>query len=346
MDVTLQQLAELTGGRLVKGDPVAVISGFSSIQEATAGEVTFLGNARYAGLLSRSRASAVLAGPEFDTASTSMAVIECENPTLAFEGVVKTFGPAPRVFPPSIHPSAVIAEDVVMDRTSVHIGPNVVIEAGVRIGDGCVLHAGSFIGAGVTLGEGCVIHVNAVVKDRCILGDRVILHAGSVVGSDGFGYQLADGRHKKIEQVGIVQIDDDVEIGSCTTIDRARFGRTWIGEGSKIDNLVQIGHNVTVGKHSIIVAQTGISGSTRVGTHTTLAGQVGVAGHLVIGDNVLLMAKSGVTKSITEPGLYTGFPARPAMEGRKILALSTQLPELVVRIRELEKRLRRLEGDT
>jgi UDP-3-O-[3-hydroxymyristoyl] glucosamine N-acyltransferase len=344
VNVTLQHLAELTQGRLVKGDPALAITGFNSIQEASEGEVTFLGNPRYASKLNKSSASAVLTTPEFSGGPEAMAVIECENPTLAFEAVVVLFAPKHRSYEPSIHQSAVIADDVIMNHSTVYIGPGVVIEEGVTVGEGCVLHAGAFVGAGAVLGAHCILHPNVVVRERCVLGDRVIIHSCSVIGSDGFGYQYSEGRHKKIEQVGIVQIDSDVEIGSCTTIDRARFGRTWIGEGTKIDNLVQIGHNVTIGKHSIIVSQTGISGSTRIGSLTTLAGQVGVAGHLQIGDQVTLYAKSGVTKSILEPGHYTGYPARPIMEGRKILALSTRLPDITERLRALEKRLEELEG--
>lgn len=345
MNVTLLQLAELTQGRLVKGDPAVAITGFNSIQEASEGDITFLGNPRYASQLNKSRASAVLTTAEFANGPEAMAVIECVNPTLAFEEVVRIFGPKRRSYEPSIHPSAVIPDDVVMNHSMVHIGPGVVIEEGVTIGDGAILHAGVFVGAGTSLGAHCVLHPNVVVRERCLLGDRVVIHSCSVIGSDGFGYQFSEGRHKKIEQVGIVQIDNDVEIGSCVTIDRARFGRTWIGEGTKIDNLVQIAHNVSIGRHSLIISQTGISGSTSVGNYTTLAGQVGVAGHLEIGDKVTLYAKSGVTKSITEPGHYTGYPARPIMEGRKILALTTHLPDISERLRQLEKRLEEIERE-
>ena len=212
------------------------------------------------------------------------------------------------------------------------------------MGDGCEIHAGAFIGREARLGADCVIHANASIKHRCILGNRVIVHSGSVIGSDGFGYELRDGRHVKIEQVGIVQIDDDVEIGSCTTIDRARFGRTWIGEGTKIDNLVQIAHNCIVGKHCVICALVGISGSTRLGDYVVMAGQVGVAGHLTIGSQVTFLAKSGVTKDYPEAGVYTGFPAKPLIEGRQMLTYPAKIPDLLERLRLLEARVKELES--
>jgi UDP-3-O-[3-hydroxymyristoyl] glucosamine N-acyltransferase len=248
-------------------------------------------------------------------------------------------------FVPGVHSTAVVASDAVFDPQKVSIGPHAVIEEGVSIGDGTIIHSGVFVGRGVRMGTDCTLHANAVIKEHCVLGNRVILHSGSVIGSDGFGYEFINKRHQKIEQVGIVQIDDDVEIGSCTTIDRARFGRTWIGEGSKIDNLVQIGHNCILGKHCIIVSQTGISGSTHLGDYVTMGGQVGVIGHLKIGDHVMFKARSVVTKSISEAGTYTGYPARPLMEGHRMLVLPARIPELIERVSELEKKLAALEGD-
>ncbi|OYW72157.1 MAG: UDP-3-O-(3-hydroxymyristoyl)glucosamine N-acyltransferase, partial [Verrucomicrobia bacterium 12-59-8] len=319
--ITLQKLTELVGGTLSRGSPEAVITGLNSILHAAPGEVTFLGNARYLPALKTTRASAALVAEDFivEDIPDGLALVRVQNPTLAFSSVIRFFGPTPVEFAPGVHASATIAADVAFDPQKVCIGPNVVVEAGAQLGDGCMLHAGVYIGRGVKLGTGCAIHANAVIKEYCVLGNRVILHSGSVIGSDGFGYEFVNGQHQKIDQVGIVQIDDDVEIGSCTTIDRARFGRTWIGAGSKIDNLVQIGHNCILGKHCVIVSQTGISGSTRLGNYVTMGGQVGVAGHLEIGDKVMFFAKSGVTKSILEAGAYTGFPARPLMEGRKML---------------------------
>lgn len=344
--INLKQLAELVGGELTAGADDKVITGLNSIMDAGPGEATFLGNARYVPALKTTRAAAALVPEELDVseAPAELALIRVKNPTLAFSSVIRFFGPPSSEFVPGVHSTAIVARNVVFDSQQVSIGPHAVIESDVTLGAGTAIHAGAYIGRGVKLGTDCVIHANAVVKDRCVLGNRVILHSGSVVGTDGFGYELVKGRHQKIDQVGIVQIDDDVEIGSCTTIDRARFGRTWIGEGTKIDNLVQIAHNCVVGKHCIIVSQTGVSGSTRLGNYVTLAGQVGVVGHLEVADQVIVLAKSGVTKNLTEAGAYTGFPARPLAEGRKMMALPAKIPELIERVRELEKKLASLEG--
>ncbi len=340
MKATLEQIAGLAGGAIAAGDPLLAITGFSTVDEAQTGDVTFLGNSRYLPKLKKSRASAVLAPLGFAEAPAGMAVIGVENPTLAFQAIVERFGPPRFSVSPGIHPSAVIGDGVKWNREKVFVGANSVVEDGAEIGDGCEIHAGAFIGRGATLGANCVIHANASVKHRCILGNRVAVHSSSVIGGDGFGYELRDGHYLKIEQVGIVQIDDDVEIGSCTTIDRARFGRTWIGEGSKIDNLVQIAHNCVLGKHCVICGQVGISGSTRLGDYVVMAGQVGVAGHLTIGSRVTFLAKSGVTKDYPEPGVYTGYPARPVIEGRRMLTYPAKVPGILERLRSLEERLK------
>ena len=327
----------------MQGDPDGVVTGLNSMAEAVAGEVTFLGNPRYAPQLRTTEASVVLVAEDCQEEVTGKALIRVANPTLAFSAVIRFFGPGQRPFTPGVHPTAVVAATARFHAERVHIGPHAVIEDEVVIGDGSTIHAGAFIGAGACLGENCVIHVNAVIKDHCRLGNRVTIHSGSVIGTDGFGYETVKGQHLKIEQVGIVQIDDDVEIGSCTTIDRARFGRTHIGEGTKIDNLVQIAHNVTTGRGCILVSQVGVSGSTRLGNYVVMGGQVGVAGHLEIGDQVTFMAKSGVTKSIQEPGAYTGYPARPLIEGRRLMMYPGRVPELMDRVKDLEKKLADLE---
>lgn len=345
-NITHQRLAELVGGELIQGDPAGIVTGLNSILEAAPGEVTFLGNSRYQASLKTTKATAILVSPDFNESMDGVALIKVTNPTLAFSSVIRHFGPPTRAFVPGIHPSAVVASTAIFDAQKVSIGPGVVIEDHVQIGDGTLIQAGVFVGHGARIGCDCVIYPNATIRERCLLGNRVIIHSGSAIGADGFGYEFNKGRHQKIDQVGIVQIDDDVEIGSCTTIDRARFGRTWIGEGTKIDNLVQVGHNVVLGKHCVIVSLVALAGSTRFGDYVTIAGQVGVGGHLEIASQVTLLARSGVTKNITEPGAYMGFPAKPLMEGRRLQAAPGKIPEMLDRIKELEKRLAALESSS
>lgn len=344
MKTTLQEVAALVGGTVAVGEATLPLTGFSSIVEAEPGDITFLGNGRYAPALKKTRASAVLVDEEFQDIPASLAVIRVPNPTLKFSLIIQQFGPSKRPFAPGVHPTAVISPAASLDFAKVSIGPHVVIDDDAVIGDGTSIGAGAFIGHSVKLGADCVIHPNVVIRERCILGSRVIIHCGAAIGTDGFGYELQDGRHAKIDQVGIVQIDDDVEIGSCTTIDRARFGRTWIGEGTKVDNLVQIAHNCVIGKHCILCSQVGISGSTRLGDYVVMAGQVGVAGHLTIGNHVTFLAKSGVTKNHSNPGVYTGYPAKPLIEGRRMLMYAGRVPELLKRLKELEERVAHLDG--
>ncbi len=338
-----QALAELVGGTLIQGSPEGTITGLNSIAQAIAGDVTFLGNSRYAPQLKTTQATAILIAEDYNEELPEKALIRVKNPTLAFSAVIQYFGPKPRPFIPGIHPSASVAASAKVDATKVYIGPQVVIEDDAVIGDGTALHGGVYIGMGAKVGTDCLLHANATLQSHCVLGNRVIIHSGAVIGSDGFGYELVQGKHQKIPQVGIVQIDDDVEIGACSTIDRARFGKTHIGAGTKIDNLVQIGHNVTTGKHCIFVSQTAISGSTRLGNYVVTAGQCGIAGHLTIGDQITFLARSGVTKDHLEAGYYMGFPSKPLAEGRKLMVAAARVPVLSDKVRTLEKRLAELE---
>lgn len=337
--LTLQELAALVGGQLCFNEslpPELRISGVASVAEATPSEVTFLGNLKYLKALRRSQAAAVLVAPDFAEEVTPL-LIRVPNPSLAFARLVAHFAAAPVVFPAGIHPSACIAEGVRLG-SGVSIQPFAVLEAGASIGDGTVIGAHSYVGHDAHIGANCLLHPRVTVAARCVVGNRVTLHAGVVLGSDGFGFENDKGRHVKIPQVGIVQVDDDVEIGANTTVDRARFGRTWIGEGTKIDNLVQIAHNVVIGKHCLIVAQVGISGSTRLGDHVTLAGQVGVAGHLEIEDRVVVSAQSGVSKTLEAGGMFMGSPAVPAGEYREQVAYLRRLHKLTDRVQKLEQR--------
>ncbi len=342
--ITLQALADLVGGKIAAGDAGATFTGLNSLSEAAAGEVSFLGNPRYAPQLATTKASVVLISPDHSERPEGKCYVEVANPTLAFSAVIAWFGVEKIETKPGIHPSAVVSPTAKLNPSTVHVGPLVVVEAGAVVGDGCVLHAGAYVGHGAKVGANSVLHAHAVLKDHCVLGQRVIIHSGAVIGSDGFGYEFVQGRHLKIDQVGIVEVGDDVEIGSCTCIDRARFGKTRIGRGTKIDNLVQIAHNVTTGEHCILVSQVGISGSTKLGNYVIMGGQSGASGHLEITDQVTVLGRAGVTKDIREKGHYTGFPARPLMEGRKLMAYPGKVPELQKRIRELERRLAELES--
>ncbi len=337
MNITLAELAALTGGTLENGNPDLAISGAASLAEATSSQVTFFGNARYLPALRQSKAAAAFVPADF-TEQVAPALIKVGNPTLAFEKALERFAPPPVTYTPGIHPTAVIAPDVTLGE-GVSIQPYAVIEAGASIGAGTVVGAHVFIGQESALGAGCQIYPHVTIRERALIGSRVVIHSGTVIGSDGFGYEFAGGRHVKIPQTGIVQIDDDVEIGANVTIDRARFGRTWIQEGTKIDNLVQIAHNVVIGRHSIVVAQAGISGSSKLGQYVTIAGQVGIAGHIEIGDRVIVAAQSGISKDIPAGEVWFGYPAAPMREYKERLAYINRLDKLNARVRKLEQEL-------
>ena len=325
----------MCGGELV-GKPSLQITGAASLGEAVPGEISFYSDPRYGPLLRKTRASAVFVPTDFAEAITP-AQIRVSNPAKAFEQVVLKFAPKPITFVPGVHASAVVHPSVDLGER-VSIQPYAVIEAGARIGDDTAIGAGSYIGHGTVIGAACLIYPRVTIRERTRIGSRVIIHSGVVIGADGFGFEFVENRHKKIPQLGIVQIDDDVEIGANTTVDRARFGRTWIQEGVKIDNLVQIAHNVVIGKNSVIAAQTGISGSTRVGEYVQMAGQVGIVGHVEIADGSRIAAQSGVSKSIPG-GVWFGYPARPIEETKQQIAWIRRLGKLFARVKEIEKKL-------
>jgi UDP-3-O-[3-hydroxymyristoyl] glucosamine N-acyltransferase len=333
---TLQELATLSGGELHGGDLAQKIGGAASLSEAVPGEVTFYADPRYLTRLRKTQASAIFVPLDFSE-QTKAAQIRVANPSKAFEQVVLKLAPKPVKFAAGIHPSAALDPSVKLG-SGVSIQPHVVIEANATIGDNTVIGAGSYVGHETVIGASCLIYPSVTIRERTRIGAGVIIHSGAVIGADGFGFEFVDGRHKKIPQIGIVQIDDDVEIGANSTIDRARFGRTWIQEGVKIDNLVQIAHNVIVGKNSIIAAQTGISGSTRLGEKVMMAGQVGVIGHLTIEDNTVIAAQSGVAKDLPG-GAWFGSPAVPLSEAKRQIAWIHRLGRLFDRIKAIEKKL-------
>jgi UDP-3-O-[3-hydroxymyristoyl] glucosamine N-acyltransferase len=335
----LGELATLLKGQVV-GDGSIEIRGVSGIREATPGDITFLANARYESYLSETRASAVICTREQRVAQVPLLLVE--NPYLAFQQAVSLFGHRRLRPPPGVHPTAAVSPEAIIGKGT-SIGAHCVVEAGVHIGERAVLLGGCYIGSQAVLGDDTFLYPNAVVREACIVGARCILHPGVVVGSDGFGFTLDAGRYHKVPQVGNVVIGDDVEIGANTTIDRATMDSTRIGDGTKIDNLVQIGHNVLIGKHCIIVAQVGICGSTRLEDFVTLGGQAGLAGHIRIGERAMVGGQSGVTKSIPSGEVWSGYPAVPHGLWKRLAAMVQKLPQLFQRARTLEERLERLE---
>ncbi len=338
--LTLSELARWVDGDIVRGELDLSLTGMAALDAAGPGDVSFLGNEKYHGQFLVTKAAAVIVPRGLRDGPEHVALVAVENPSLAFATVVKHFASAAQSFVPGVHPRAFVDPTVRMDASKVRIQAGAVVMAHASIGDGSDIGPNSVIAEDVHIGKNCRIMGNVSVYERCVLGDRVILHSGAVIGSDGYGYEFSGGRHVKIDQVGIVEIGDDVEIGANSTIDRARFGKTVIGEGTKIDNLVQIGHNCTIGKHCLIVALTGIAGSSRVEDYVTLAGQVGVAGHVTIGSKAILSARTGVTKSIPGGQVYAGNPAQPIREDMKFHAMLRRLPKLVERVKDLEESVR------
>ena len=337
MNISLAELAKLLSVSLPEDRAECTITGFASLREARKGDLSFFSDQRYRQRLSETKASVVLLPKDWTLVPDSITPVFVDDPSSSFETVVEAYGFHASPPRPGIHPSAFVAEGVTVDRDRVSIGPHAVIEEGACIGHDVEIGAGCFVGRSVHIGNGCKLFANSTIHEGCMLGENVILHSSAVIGADGFGYEFIQGRHRKVRQSGIVQIDDDVEIGAGTMVDRARFGRTWIGEGTKIDNLVQIGHNVVIGKHCIIVAGTAIAGSALIGDYVIMAAQVGVAGHVVIGSQCTIAARSGVTKDLPAgPGSYMGFPAVPAHDERRRIAGSRRLPELLNRVKSLE----------
>ncbi|MDX2080771.1 MAG: UDP-3-O-(3-hydroxymyristoyl)glucosamine N-acyltransferase [Terrimicrobiaceae bacterium] len=332
--MTLREVADRTGGWVAPEAAGQEIHGVASLSDANPGDLSFFGNPKYLRALRKSRATAVLVPHGFGE-ELSATRIWVDNPAVSFASLLPVFAPPTIEHAPGIHPTSVIAENAQID-PSACIGPFVVVEPGAVVGARTILGAHSYVGHFAKIGEDCHLYPRVTVRERCVVGNRVCLHSGVVLGADGFGYEFRDGRQQKIPQTGIVQVDDDVEIGANTTVDRARFGRTWIQKGTKIDNLVQIGHNVTIGEHSILCAQVGISGSTRIGNYVTLAGKVGVNGHIELGDRVIATAMCGITKDVASGEVLGGIPARPLKEFKRVYVLCQNIEKLQRRVAALE----------
>ena len=336
----LHDLAERLGCRL-EGDGDIEIQRVTGIEQALPGDLTFLANARYSAMLAETRASAIIMNESAERAPC--AVLRAENPYLAFATAVRLFSPS--VAPPvGVDPHSVVAADAILGR-EVSIGPFVAIGRGVRVGDRTIIYPNVTLGDGVTIGEDCVVHSNVSLRERVIIGNRVIVQNGAVVGSDGYGFvKRPDGAHEKIPQVATVVIEDDVEIGANTAIDRPAVGETRIKTGAKIDNLVQIAHGVTIGRHALLAAQVGIAGSSTIEDDVTLAGQVGVAGHLTIGKGTVATAQSGIPNSVDPGSFVSGYPAIDNREWLRASAVFRRLPELRRAVSALERRIAELEA--
>src|SRR5205809_408372 len=324
---TLRELARALHATL-EGDAAAVVTGVAPLESAGPDQISFLVDARYVEAAKASRAGAFLAGPV--VSGLPAPVLRVRAPQQALIELLTLFHP----------PAAVVARVA----PSATVGALAVIESGAVIGPHVRIGPLAFVGAGAEVGEASVVHARVAVCAGVRLGKRVVIHPGAVIGADGFGYAFDGQAHRKIPQVGSVLVEDDVEIGANTTVDRATLGQTIIRRGTKIDNLVQVGHNVEIGEHSIIVAQVGISGSCRIGRGVVLAGQVGVADHLTIGDGAVVAAQTGVHRDLAPGEKVLGTPARPLMESKRLFVLEGELPELVRRLRDAERRLARLEA--
>jgi UDP-3-O-[3-hydroxymyristoyl] glucosamine N-acyltransferase len=338
MQLALGQIAELVGGRVI-GNPDLTVSGIGSLDDAVDGQITFLANPKFAGKVATTRASAVILPPGANGFGKD--VIETRNPYLAFAKLLTHFTHAPEPVK-GVMEGAVVCKGVKLG-ADVSVYPGAYIGEGSVIGDRTVIHPNVVVYNNVTIGDDVVLHSNVSIREKCRVGNRVIVHNGAVIGSDGFGY-VPDGRkYFKIPQIGIVIIEDDVEIGANTTIDRAALDVTLVRRGVKLDNLVQVAHNCSIGEDTAIAAQTGIAGSVSIGNNVTIGGQSAISGHLKIGDNIMLGGRAGVTNNMDQPGVFSGLPAIPHKEWLKTMAVYAKLPEMRKTIKDLEERLSLLE---
>ena len=344
--MTVNEIAEHIDAEVI-GDGGISIHAIAKIEEATSGQISFISNPRYFTYLESTNASAVIISQsvkdeQLPDRKTRPVFLRVKDPYAAFLFVLRMFNPPPEVLPPGIHPTAVIADTAKLG-DDVRIGAHVVIGDNCSVGSGTVVAHGTVIGDDVRIGNDTIIYPNITVREGCRIGSRVIIHSGTVVGSDGFGFApQKDGSYSKIPQTGIVVIEDDVEIGSNCSLDRATMGETRICKGVKLDNLIQVAHNVTIGENTVIAAQSGIAGSTTIGKQCIFGGQVAIIGHAEIADNVVIAAQSGVSKTIKKSGTYFGYPAKEHSRAFRIEAVVRQLPELAKEFEDLKKELAKL----
>jgi UDP-3-O-[3-hydroxymyristoyl] glucosamine N-acyltransferase len=339
MHFTAAEIARELEGE-VRGDGSTVLTGFAPADRARIGDLTFAENETFFQRAEASAASAILVSGEFT--SQRKALIRVSNARLAFARVLPLFFPEP-TFTPGIDATAIVSPTARIDPTA-HLGPYCVVGEHVRIGAHTVLQGANQVGFGSQFGENVVIFPNVTIYPRTQIGNRVRIHSGAVIGADGFGYVLDQGQHRKVPQAGNVIVGDDVEIGANATVDRGTLGSTVIGKGTKIDNLVQVGHNVVIGEHSLLVAQVGIAGSSKLGNYVTLGGQVGIAGHLKIGNHAMVAAQSGVMHDVKDGERQLGSPSMEDRQAKRQIIALKQLPDLMRRVRELEKELQELKA--
>lgn len=336
----LAEIAKRLDGN-IEGDGDLDIRAVAGLAEAGEGDISFLSNPKYAAQVASTKASAVIVPADWDRPATC-ALVRVENSDQVFAQAAELFYEAPPKPVEGVHPSAVVAESAQLGE-GVSIGANCTVEEGVVVGENTIVSPNCYLGYKTGIGADCLLYPFVSTREFSEIGDRVIIHNGTVIGSDGFGYAVQDdGSRVKIPQIGKVVIEDDVEIGANVAIDRARFGKTKIGKGTKIDNLVQIAHNVVIGEYSVIIAQVGISGSTTIGSRAILAGQSGIAGHLEVGDGAIIGAQAGVMKNVLAKDFVIGSPAMPHLQFKKMIANTILLPKLKDRIKELENRVEQL----
>jgi len=337
MEMRLDRIARALNGRVV-GNPEKIISGIAPLETAGPDDITYA-EAKFLKRIDATRAGAVIVPSQFSRETKNL--IQVDNPEWGFAQVIGLFHPTVRPVP-GINRTAWIGKDFVCG-DDCHIGPLVAIQDGVQVGHRAIVHPQVAIGQGVVMGDDVELFPNVTIADGCRIGNRVTIHAGTVIGSDGFGYVMDRGRYHKIPHVGIVQIDDDVEIGAGNTIDRAKFGKTWIQRGVKTDNLVHVAHNVTVGADTVIVAQVGIAGSVTIGHHGVIAGQAGIAGHITLGDHVTIGGQAGIGQSVPDGEVLSGTPGMPHRLWLRVQGLIPRLPEWKKKLTQLEKRLQKIE---
>ncbi len=342
MAKTLGELAEMVGGRL-EGDPEREVCGVATLAAAGPGDVAFVANGRHRAAAAHSRAACLIVAEDFDGIPAGAARLIVDDPNRAMARVTEALlAPLP-VLPPGVHPTASVDASATLGE-AIHVGACAVVGPGATVGRGSRIRAGAIVADEAVLGAECDVHSGVVIRERCRLGDRVVVHAGSVLGADGFGYLEGPAGPEKIPQLGTVEIGDDVEIGACVTVDRARFGATRIGPRTKIDNLVQIGHNVEIGEACVLVAQVAIAGSTRLGPGCMVGGQAAIDGHLEIGPGARIAAKAGVTKDVPVGADVSGYPAVAHRMHLKQEAALRRMGEVLGRLETLERRLAALEA--